>query len=368
MSVRDIELLRLLRWCRFIAPASLGTVFSKAEIVNLSGAGFIKKHPGSGAYVLTAKAGRLLDSVFEGEVLPQLQRGYRESDIHRRLHIARLVLTAYRAWVHVFTTCIDDLASPPALFLPSNRRGYGTNPWANGRIAAVAVLGDTAYAVHHIRPGIGKLLFSDELAAFTRNISPLKPAAHAFLFCGDSYVELLSELEHLEDSDADRLICYGEAFRRLRLPAHLLACNDTGALQLQLMSRPNYREKLTRIALKAKYTPPPKDFPLCDAFFEGTPFIMAADMDLRRIDAAIEAARDKNCGPIVLVALEGQADAILYARYRDTGKARVFTLTDSALKEFLGPGAALYEPSNGPFITAKGELIDVPLIQTHRKA
>ncbi len=360
-----MELLRLLRWCRFVAPVTLGSVFSKAEIANLTGAGFIKKHPGSGSYILAQKGCRLLDGTFKGDILPQMQRAYRETDIQRRLYIARLVLTAYRAGVHVFTTGIDELGDPPALFLPSNSRGRGANPWANTRIAAVAALGDTAYAVHHVRPGIGKLLFSDELAAFTRNLSTLKTPAQAFLFCGDSYGEILSELEHTEDPDADRLISYGEAYRRLRLPAHLLTCDDTGALQLRIMSQPGYRERLTRIALKAKYKPLPEGFPLCDAFFGGSPFLLAADMDLRRIDAAIEAARGKGCGPVVMAALEGQAEAVLYARYRDTGKARVFTLTGSALCEFLGAGAAPHDPSHGPFITEKGEVIDAPLIKAH---
>ena len=48
-----MELLRLLRWCRFIAPATLEAAFSKAEIANLAGAGYLKRHAKSGAYVLT---------------------------------------------------------------------------------------------------------------------------------------------------------------------------------------------------------------------------------------------------------------------------------------------------------------------------
>ena len=82
----------------------------------------------------------------------------------------------------------------------------------------MAALGGTAYAAHYVRPGIGRLLFSDELAAFTRNISPLKTPAQAFLFFGDSYGELLAELEHSGEPDEGRLISYGEAYRRLRLP------------------------------------------------------------------------------------------------------------------------------------------------------
>lgn len=360
-----MELLRLLRWCRFLAPATLETAFTKAEIANLAGAGYIKRHAKSWAYVLTVKGGRLLGDAFAGDTLPQMQRAYRETDIQRRLYIACLTVTAFRAGVHVFTDDIEDLRKEPALFLPSNSRGRGANPWANTRIAAVAALGGTAYAAHYVRSGIGRILFSDELAAFARNISLLRTPAQAFLFFGDSYGELLAELEHSEEKDEGRLISYGEAYRRLRLPAHLLTCDDAGVTQLRIMSTPNYRAKLTRIALKSKYTPPPEDLPQCDALFDGAPFLLAADMDLRRIDAAAHAARERRCGPIVLAALEAQAEAVLYGRYRDTGKARVFTLTDAALKEFLGAEAAGRDPSQLLFTTAKGEVIHAPLIKAH---
>ena len=88
-------------------------------------------------------------------------------------------------------------------------------------------------------------------------------------------------------------------------------------------------------------------------------------MDLRRIDAAIEDARGKGRAPVVLAALEAQAESVLYGRYRDTGKARVFTLTDAALAEFLGMEASEPDPSSLPFTTAKGEVIHAPLIKTH---
>lgn len=368
MSIRDIDILRLLRWCRFIAPSSLADIFSPAELWNLAGAGLIKKHTGSGAYILTGKGNQLLDEAFDSGILPYTQKSYRNTDIQRRLYIAQLTLTAYRSGADVFTTGIEDLVQAPAIFLPSNSRGRGLNPWANTRIAAVVSLGDTVYAVHHIRPNAGKLLFADELAAFTRNTAPLKAKRQAFLFAGDSYPEILSELEHIEDFVGDRLICYGEAYRRMRLDAHLLTCDETGALQFAIMARPDYRRRLTRIALKAKFSPPPEAFPECDAFFEGVPFFLAADMDLRRIDAAIQLAHERGCYPVVLAALAGQAKAVLFSRYRDTGKARVFTLTESALREFLGGDRLLHDPSHAQFTTVKGGVIDAPPIQTHRKA
>ena len=68
-----------------------------------------------------------------------------------------------------------------------------------------------------------------------------------------------------------------------------------------------------------------------------------------------------------MAALEGQAEAVLYARYRDTGMARVFTLTEAALTDFLGGPPTLYTPTRTQFLTEKGDVVDAPPIQAHRK-
>ena len=46
-------------------------------------------------------------------------------------------------------------------------------------------------------------------------------------------------------------------------------------------------------------------------------------------------------------------------RYRETGKARVFTITDAALRELLG-SIAPYTPPDLPFYTSEGGVLDVP--------
>ena len=125
------------------------------------------------------------------------------------------------------------------------------------------------------------------------------------------------------------------------------------------MGVPNYRELLARIILKSHYVPPPANRPMYDALYQGVPFVMAADMDLRRIDAAVEAARADGIFQIALAALPEQVDAVLNRRYRETGKARVFTITDAALRELLG-STAPYVPPNLPFYTSEGSVLDVP--------
>ena len=86
---------------------------------------------------------------------------------------------------------------------------------------------------------------------------------------------------------------------------------------------------------------------------------MAADMDLRRIDAAVEAARSDGISQIALAALPEQVGTVLNRRYRETGKARVFTITESALRELLG-STTPYALPNLPFFTSEGSVLDVP--------
>ena len=54
-----------------------------------------------------------------------------------------------------------------------------------------------------------------------------------------------------------------------------------------------------------------------------------------------------------------QVEAVLNRRYRETGKARVFTITDAALRELLG-STAPYAPPVLPFYTSEGSVLDVP--------
>ena len=144
--------------------------------------------------------------------------------------------------------------------------------------------------------------------------------------------------------DLYRLLC------RYRIPPYL---------QLRIMGVPNYRELLARIILKSHYVPPPADRMMYDALYQGVPFIMAADMNLRRIDAAVEVARSDGISQIALAALPEQVETVLNRRYRETGKARVFTITESALRELLG-SIAPYTPPDLPFYTSEGSVLDVP--------
>ena len=275
----------------------------------------------------------------------------------RSLRLRKLMLTVYHAGVSVFTTDVSALCEQ-AMFLPMIARNRGANPWGSTRVAALLHTGDLMCAIHWVSPGIGCVALTDELTAFQNHTAAIPAKQRAMIFAASSYDEILAELDGAQDDHNTRLQTYREVYDGLKLPLFLLPCNGTGCLQLRIMGAPNYRELLAKIILKTHYVPPPAGRPMYDALYQSVPFVMAADMDLRRIDAAVEAARSDGISQIALAALPEQVEAVLNRRYRETGKARVFTITDAALRELLG-STAPYTPPDLPFYTSEGSVLDV---------
>lgn len=362
-SVRDIDILRLICWCQCIGYDDLQSLFTKAEIENMVQLRLVKRYAKSRAYTVSAKGLSFLRAVLP-DGIPELTLSYHDYARQRRLRLSRMTLTAYHAGIDVFLKDPTYLSRAPSLFLSAISRSRGSNPWGSTRVAALAHLGEAVYALHYVCSDIGKIALTDELATFSNQTAMLRGRSRAFVFAGESYQDILAELDHVYDIDDRRLSSYGEAYREIQLPVHLLSCDNTGALQLRLMSLPDYRQRLTMAALKDLFVPPPPEIPDCDALFQGKPFIMAADMDLRRVERLIRSAQRHGYGQIAIAALEGQAEAVLYERYRDTGKARVFSLTEEALASIFGMTPLLYTPANTQYVTEEGGVLDVSAIKT----
>ena len=360
-TTRDLDILRFLRWCRFVLAEDLTDVFSKIEVQNLEILRLIKLYLPAQAYTLTAAGNRLLDAAFP-KLPAAVAPAYKAADTIRRIRQSKLATTVYQAGVSVFTTDVSALCER-AMFLPMIARNRGSNPWGSTRVAALLHTGDLMYAIHWVNPGIGCVALTDELTAFQNHTAAIPTKQRAMIFAASSYEEIIAELEAVQENRNTRLQSYREVYDCLKLPLFLLPCNETGYLQLRIMGVPNYRELLARIILKSHYVPPSAGRPMYDALYQGVPFVMAADMNLRRIDAAVEAARSDGISQIVLAALPEQVETVLNRRYRETGKARVFTITESALRELL-ESTTPYTPSDLPFYTSEGSVLDVPPLKT----
>ena len=363
-SICDVELLRLLRWCRYIAPSDL-LGFDELTIESLKTMKLIRSQRSSKYLTLTGKGNDFLERLYSG-IPERMPVSYKAHDALRRARISKIALTSYAAGLVVFSNNLLCLNDDLHYYLPTLMRGNSANPWSNSRIAALLRLGDTLYAAHYVCPGIGELLLNDELNAFMNNTSQIKNVRRAFVFAGDSYESILAELDAAPAKEPGRYVSYADAFRQLDLPVHLLSCDAVGAMQLRLMAISDYRQTLSRAALKGQFTAAPSDVPAWDAIYEGKPFVVAADMDLNRIDGAIRTAQERNLMPISMIALKPQFDTVLRKRYREKGLARVFTLKEDMLRE-LGV-SQLFVPSSDAYKTEKGDVINAPLIQAARKA
>lgn len=363
---REIDALRLLCWCRYASPDSLRRIITQPELSNLRTLGFIKEHPKSQALVPTCKTVDLLRSAFD-DAVPEVVRVYSPQLIERRLRLSQIAITFYQGGVDPFLLHKEDLLHPPALFLPSVGRGRGQNPWGSTRIAGIAHLGEQTLAVHYVCPGIGRLILNNELVAFNNQTAALHNTRRGFLFTGGSYADILAELDRPGIEDGNQAVNYAVAYRRLTLPVHLLPCDDTGALQLRVMTQPNYRSRLAQAALGRYYQPPPDDISTFDACFNRTPVVIGVDMDLRRINAAMKIAKELGHPYIILAALTGQVQSGVFDSFRIPGQDNVLALREDVVLELVG-GSSVTFPNDQPFLSKKGGALHAPVIQTHRKA
>ena len=211
LSCRDLDILRLLRWCRMIRSKELYEAFSKDEVMNLSAAQMIRFSDAVKAWYLTPCGNRVLGS--SGFALPPAKAPtYREPDITRRLRLAQIVTTAYAAGVNIFLTKVSELQSKPSLFLPFLHRNRGSNPWGSTRVAALLHTGDLMCAIHWVSPNIGCVALTDELTAFQNHTASIPAKQRALIFAASSYEEILTELDTGQEIRNTRLQSYREVY------------------------------------------------------------------------------------------------------------------------------------------------------------
>lgn len=352
MSVRDIDILRLCRWCRYVSRTALETVFSIDEVAMLQGLKLIHLHVPSDTFVVTARGNRFLDAHIE-TLPPAIAPAYHPTDTLRRTRLSHLMLTLYKNGLPIFLKEPAELFQRSGFCLSATTRGRGTNLWGGSRSAGLALLQDRLCNVHYVCPAIGNVTLTEEIRICNQFGFSLGNPEQALIFAGASYPSIITALEEPAENKGTHALSYGEVLAQSPIPVHLLSCDDVGAIQLQIMAQPNYRHRLAQLATGNDFVPPPPDTDW-DGQYLGLPFFVAVDMNLKSLDIAV-ATYDQ----IAMVALEGQVQ-ILGARYGR--KAKVFTLTATALTKFFGHPPETYHPPNRPFLTAKGEMINAPPI------
>ncbi len=354
---REMDFLRLAGWCKSLSPALAGKIAGAQVQKALERDGFIS----AGKTVRLKPAGyRLLKSV--GWDYPQDTK-YRsdETTVKNRIDAAQIVYLHYRAGINVFADSLPDLRHAPT-YLPSfavrRNKSLAGNVFHGSRFSGILRTLDTAYLVLNISNAAGKMYYSSELHLFHNVVAPLNLKHFAILCAADSYqgayerlaIEPENAAKPVRKNDA---VSYADMYRVSQLPVHIISLDDTGAKQLMIMAQEKYRARIAEAAAGTVQNAPS----YCDALLNSQPLVVAVDMDIKRIDKAIDAARKDGYEKIAIVALHEQFSKFLNRRYK--GRAELYEITNGIVHCAFPSLGTLRSPSKTPFITAEGRYVDV---------
>jgi len=341
----DLLLLRMLSEHRFLPRA----VFSRfsiplADRVKLLQCGELIASFGSSHYTFDRRAVRRL-SALGFPVANYMRFAHTDPRPLRYGNYFELALTFLRAGAGIehAQNEVPSLYTSPGFITSLPLRNPRNRQLLNSaQCAGFANWGDTAYMVYYLTGVSSGFNLTHELSLF----HSLLPVFHlpidkpvALMFAGQSYPAILRELKRKETEAANKTQSYSLIYRQANIPIHLLSCDEAGAKQLAWMRQPNYKTRtLNTLVGIDGWTG--ADDPLLDAYVGGTPFVFAADMDLRGVLQAV--TRYCSSG-IYVCALEEQIP--LLDKLMPEG-VELLSFSLERLKEEFGD--LLYEPSRKP--------------------
>ena len=360
-SAQEVELLRLVGWCKQLRAGSLlsfgSGIFSVDSVRHFASLGLVSYGQKNAVLRkqstirLTPARYRFLASV--GINIPQDNKARSESNvISRRIIAGSSLLTFHRAGVNVHADSAASL-SESFTYLPAFAMRRGSNNLLNSTVfLGVYRDADTTYIVFNITDGCGVIYLNNELKGFLALCEQSQTAKHAVIFMGNSTDDIARAAlhENAEDNKVKGAVSFAKAYTEIIRPVHFIPCNDSGAWVLRLMQLPNYREAIAKAALGGSYRAPYPDAPDTDAIHFAAPHmpaVIAIDMDVKRIDRAVESAQAKGCAGIALYVLPEQ-QAFAVERYGQKG-CELFVLPVDSLQERLTGNPSLYEPPLEPY-------------------
>ncbi len=372
LNVKEVELLKLLCWCKN-APApsawQIG-IFNAQCVAALEHFGLVfvsrnKKYirPRPSAYHLMETAG----FSFKADAAPQTKPRI----LDRRNTAAKVLLTFYSAGADVFKDTIDEI-SEKAVYIPSfaARSANSGNPFGSTKFYGIFQTSETLYLVFYADDA--GIYFQKELTLFHSYIDRSHIQNTGLIFMGGSVSEIGNTVFH-EPRPAEQTKkkyntdSFGKVFSMTSLPVHFVPVGNAGAQMLRYLAMPRYRERLARLVLRKSYRPPYDALPDTDAIHFRPPHLPAAvtlDMDIKRIDRAVSAAKGQGFPKIVLYALPEQ---VPFLRERYQGAAEVIAVNAKRLDREIGVGDGIPDGA-APYFTAEGRCIDVADFAAYRKS
>jgi len=360
----DMELLLLAAWCKNLPPDMAKSyhsrVFVPARIGLLDQAG-LSMISGNGQCVrLREKGWRFLKYLGVGY---HKDRSYR-SDYGRRVEIARILLTFWRAGYDVFGAALGDLEGS-RVFIPSMAARRDAAPggdiWGGAGFWGLGRIGNTVAACYHVTGNEEAALNYRNEKALLDKAATILGIQGAMIFAGSGYekpARAVGNNTPSKSSDKGEHRTFSEIRHAAATPVHLLECSDNGAWQLLIMAQENYRERLGHVVFPNS-EPPPVGVRGADGLLRlpdaSYPWLLSIDMDVCRIDRAFRQTVAAGYPALVMACLPTQ-EKVLISLYGDKN-AKIIVITGEDLLNAFG-ALRLYEPAPGPYLDEEGGMID----------
>lgn len=366
---RDYGLLRMVgayQWLP-LAPLRASSILRdlchEAELLSTLG---LLTFSRSGEYLMLSPQGYQLLEGFGLQCHTTAKRPYSKSPtLRRRLEVGTILLTCLGAGIEPAYDKIDQLKRQPVFFPAfALRKGEGNLMNAAG-CAGFGHWGDTAYmALFVTRDALG-FFMNNELghlhnlaSVFGENLN----TPQALILAGESYRTVYEVLmrKTLSDRHGKKgYVDYSYAYPKLGIPAHLLSCDDTGALQLAIMRQPEYREHIARAAFGARWTAKDERLQEADGHVDGNPLVIAVDMDVRRLERVCKDACLQGRKEIMVAALEGQMTGLLLDIMPKEAPIRPLRINGQVLSVAFGGKCFTSDPWPDTALTLKGAPVHV---------
>lgn len=361
-------------WCKNI-PAPTDTIFDSIcnieEILALKFFGLLSISRDNKNIRPRPSAYRLLDSIgysFRRDQKPQTKATL----LVRRNVAAQILLTFEMAGISVFTdslTC-DSIEPIYIASFAARQKEKASNPFGNTRFYGIFCTPQRAFIVYYLDE-IG-VFFQHELTLFHNFIQATGIEKTAIIMMGKSTAAIGAYLFETYSDVMPKKKFHTDSFARIFettiLPVYFIPIGETGSQILRCMLIPNYREAAAKAILLKGYQPPYKELPDTDTIHihpPHYPVVIAIDMEVKRIDIALENAQKSGFKRIVVYALQEQIP-FLQNHYREK-EIDFMVINLNGFKNALEYDISLCRPSVKPFITKDGRYLDVTDFTSDRK-
>ncbi|MDR0861802.1 MAG: hypothetical protein LBN30_03375 [Oscillospiraceae bacterium] len=366
LDTQDLLLLRLAGEYRQIPLHSLsilGFASLRDAAARLTAAELLSI-PRGGSYFRLAPKGCELMSRLGRPQEPSTRRTYEgDPTLRRRLNIGSVMLTCLRAGIDTALDGVDGLREQPAFYPAFALRNGGTNLMNAASCAGFAHLGDAAYMLQYVGADSRGMYLDNELrqlhnmsSVFGENLNIPK----AVIFAGDSYAHLYERVHTAilpPKQSRHGYTDYAEVYRLADIPIHLLPCDEAGAFQLAVMSETEYIAKLARAAFGDRWKPADPDIPEADGSVSGTPLVIGVDMNVRRVEAVLAAAKNLGRREVMVAALKEQMRDFYLAALPKGKFVTPLGIGEDVLEVAFGKRLTLYTPPRDPARDESGAFV-----------